>query len=32
MTIVDRGQLESHSCDCYSVIREEFDRLLQTAG
>jgi CRP-like cAMP-binding protein len=32
MTILDRRQLESRSCECYSVIREEFDRLLQTAG
>jgi CRP-like cAMP-binding protein len=29
ITILDRRQLESRSCDCYSVIREEFDRLLQ---
>jgi CRP-like cAMP-binding protein len=29
MTILDRAQLESRSCDCYSVIRGEFDRLLQ---
>jgi CRP-like cAMP-binding protein len=32
MTILDRRQLESRSCECYSVIREEFDRLLQTAN
>jgi CRP-like cAMP-binding protein len=29
VTILDRGQLEFRSCDCYGVIREEFDRLLQ---
>jgi CRP-like cAMP-binding protein len=31
VTILDRGQLESRSCECYSVIRGEFDRLLQPA-
>jgi CRP-like cAMP-binding protein len=30
VTILDRAQLESRSCVCYSVIREEFDRLLPT--
>jgi CRP-like cAMP-binding protein len=30
--ILDRGQLEAGTCDCYRVIREEFDRLLQPAG
>jgi CRP-like cAMP-binding protein len=32
VTILDRRELESRSCDCYSVIREEFDRLLQPGG
>jgi hypothetical protein len=32
ITMLDRRQLESRSCDCYSVIREEFDRLLQTTS
>jgi CRP-like cAMP-binding protein len=31
VTILDRRQLESRSCECYGVIREEFDRLLQSA-
>jgi Mn-dependent DtxR family transcriptional regulator len=30
--ILDRGELESRSCDCYRVICEEFDRLLQAVG
>jgi CRP-like cAMP-binding protein len=29
ITVLDRGLLESRSCECYSVIRAEFDRLLQ---
>ncbi|HEX2102676.1 MAG TPA: Crp/Fnr family transcriptional regulator [Solirubrobacteraceae bacterium] len=28
MTILDRAELESRSCECYGVVREEFDRLL----
>jgi CRP-like cAMP-binding protein len=28
VTILDRGQLESRSCECYEVVRREFDRLL----
>jgi CRP-like cAMP-binding protein len=32
MTIQDRAELEARSCECYSVIRQEFDRLLQTAS
>lgn len=31
MTILNRAELESRSCECYGVIRDEFDRLLQTA-
>jgi CRP-like cAMP-binding protein len=30
ITILDRGELESRSCECYRVIRDEFDRLLQS--
>lgn len=28
MTIVDRKGLESASCDCYGIVRQEFERLL----
>jgi CRP-like cAMP-binding protein len=31
MTIVDRARLESASCECYDVIRREFDRLTPAA-
>jgi CRP-like cAMP-binding protein len=27
--ILDRGELESRSCECYRVVRDEFDRLLR---
>jgi hypothetical protein len=29
ITILDRPALESRSCECYEVVRDEFDRLLQ---
>jgi hypothetical protein len=32
ITILDRKRLERHCCDCYAVIREEFDRLLPNRG
>ena len=28
ITICDRQGLESASCECYQVVKEEFDRLL----
>jgi CRP-like cAMP-binding protein len=31
MTVSDRRRLEATSCECYGVIREEFDRLLGMA-
>jgi CRP-like cAMP-binding protein len=30
MTIVDREGLEAHACECYRVIKDEFERLLAT--
>ena len=29
ITILNRAELESRSCQCYGVIRTEFDRLLK---
>jgi DNA-binding transcriptional regulator YhcF (GntR family) len=31
ISILDRSGLEAASCDCYEVIRSEFDRLLPRA-
>jgi CRP-like cAMP-binding protein len=31
INVLDRGQLESRTCECYRVITAEFDRLLSTA-
>ena len=28
LTIRDRGRLEAASCECYGIVREEYDRLL----
>jgi CRP-like cAMP-binding protein len=28
ITVVDRGGLETRSCECYQVVKKEFDRLL----
>ena len=30
--IVDRARLEATACECYRVVREDFDRLLGSAG
>jgi CRP-like cAMP-binding protein len=32
ITILNRAELESRSCQCYGVIRTEFDRLLKPGG
>ncbi|HET6551372.1 MAG TPA: Crp/Fnr family transcriptional regulator [Solirubrobacter sp.] len=32
MTVRDRAALERASCDCYGIVREEYDRLLEPAG
>jgi CRP-like cAMP-binding protein len=28
ITVLDRARLERHSCECYAVVKREFDRLL----
>jgi Mn-dependent DtxR family transcriptional regulator len=30
ITIIDRPELEARTCECYPVIRAEFDRLLRS--
>ena len=30
ITVLDRDQLETRVCECYSVVKREYDRLLQT--
>lgn len=32
ITILDRGELESRSCECYGVVKGEFSRLLPAAA
>jgi hypothetical protein len=32
ITVIDRDGLEAASCDCYRIIRAEFDRLLPPAS
>lgn len=32
ITVVDRGGLEARSCECYRVVKREYDRLLPDAG
>jgi hypothetical protein len=29
VSILNRGELEARACECYQMVREEFDRLLQ---
>jgi len=31
ITVLDRAGLESHTCECYEVVKKEFHRLLQDA-
>jgi len=31
ITVLDRPALEAHACECYAVVRKEFDRLLPWA-
>jgi Mn-dependent DtxR family transcriptional regulator len=28
ITVLDRSGLESHACECYDVVKKEFNRLL----
>ncbi len=30
LTVVDRRRLEASSCECYEVVKKEFERLLRT--
>ncbi len=32
ITVLDRGGLEDHTCECYEVVRKEFARLLSDVG
>jgi CRP-like cAMP-binding protein len=32
ITVLDRAGLESHTCECYQVVKKEFHRLLNNAG
>lgn len=32
ITVLDRGGLEALSCECYSVVKREYDRLLPASG
>ncbi|MFA6973038.1 MAG: Crp/Fnr family transcriptional regulator [Gallionella sp.] len=32
ITVLDRSGLESHTCECYQVVRKEFHRLLSDTG
>ncbi|BAL24329.1 transcriptional regulator, Crp/Fnr family [Azoarcus sp. KH32C] len=31
ITVLDRGRLEAQSCECYAVVKKEFERLLPEA-
>jgi len=32
ITVLDRSGLESHTCECYGVVKKEFHRLLSDTG
>ena len=32
ITVINRAGLETHTCECYSVVKKEFHRLLSDAG
>lgn len=32
ITVLDRGGLEQRSCECYAVVKNEYDRLLRKAA
>ncbi len=32
ITVLDRSGLESHTCECYQVVKNEFERLFHSAG
>jgi Mn-dependent DtxR family transcriptional regulator len=31
ITVLDRGRLEQRACECYAVVKKEYDRLLPAA-
>jgi hypothetical protein len=32
ITVLDRPQLEARVCECYAVVKKEYDRLLPEVG
>ena len=32
ITVLDRSGLEAHVCECYEVVRKEFERLVRDVG
>jgi hypothetical protein len=30
--VIDRGRLEKRTCECYAVVKKEYDRLLRTTA
>jgi DNA-binding FadR family transcriptional regulator len=32
ITVVDRAGLEARACECYAVVKREYDRLLPVSG
>jgi CRP-like cAMP-binding protein len=32
ITVLDRGELEKRTCECYGVVKKEYDRLLQSTA
>jgi Mn-dependent DtxR family transcriptional regulator len=32
ISVLDRGRLEARVCECYAVVKKEYDRLLSAVG